>query len=267
MADAAAQQEKAEKERLEQELSIASRIQTSILPRDLDVPGLRIAAMMIPASEVGGDYYDVLSVNGGCWIGIGDVAGHGLRPGLVMMMLQSVVAAIGRHTPNASPSELLGVVNAVLYDNVRQRLNQDEHATLSLIRYDRSGELVFAGAHEDLIVHRARSGECELVQTLGTWVGATSDIQDVTIDGRCRLEPGDTLVLYTDGVIEAQNAQGERFGIERLCAIVMDAAASGSAETVRDRVIDAVSHFIAQQADDIAILVARYEGSGDDARN
>ncbi|HVJ16337.1 MAG TPA: substrate-binding domain-containing protein, partial [Polyangiaceae bacterium] len=185
VADAAAQQEKAEKERLEQELSIASRIQTSILPRDLDVAGLSIAAMMIPASEVGGDYYDVLSVDGGCWIGIGDVAGHGLRPGLVMMMLQSVVAAIGRHTPNASPSELLGVVNAVLYDNVRQRLNQDEHATLSLIRYDRSGELVFAGAHEDLIVHRARSGECELVQTLGTWVGATSDIQDVTIDGRC----------------------------------------------------------------------------------
>jgi phosphoserine phosphatase RsbU/P len=146
--------------------------------------------------------------------------------------------------------------------NVRQRLNQDEHATLSLIRYDESGELIFAGAHEDLIAHRASSGRCNLVQTLGTWVGATSDIQEVTVDRRCQLERGDTLVLYTDGVIEAQSAQGGRFGIERLCAVVEDAAGNGSngAEAVRDRVIGAVSHFIARQSDDIAVLVARYEG-------
>ncbi len=255
----AAQREKAQKERLEQELSIATHIQTSILPRDLQVPGLEIAATMIPATEVGGDYYDVLPVDGGCWIGIGDVAGHGLRPGLVMMMLQSVVAAVGRHTPDAPPSELVGVVNAVLYDNVRQRLRQDEHATLSLIRYSRNGELVFAGAHEDLIVLRRRSGRSELVQTLGTWVGATSDIHDVTIDTHLKLEPGDLLVLYTDGVIEAANARGELFGIERLC-LAVEAAASEPAVVVRDRVIAAVRGFLQVQADDIALLVARYAG-------
>ncbi|HEV8248102.1 MAG TPA: substrate-binding domain-containing protein, partial [Polyangiaceae bacterium] len=157
VAEEASQREKAQKERLEQELSIATHIQTSILPRDLAVPGLAIAAAMIPATEVGGDYYDVLLVEGGCWIGIGDVAGHGLRPGLVMMMLQSVVSTVGRHSPNAPPSELIGVVNAVLYDNIRQRLGQDEHATLSLMRYSENGELVFAGAHEDLIIRRART--------------------------------------------------------------------------------------------------------------
>jgi phosphoserine phosphatase RsbU/P len=258
-ADATARQEKAERERLEQELAIAAHIQSSILPRDLTVAGLNIAATMIPASQVGGDYYDVLPVEGGCWIGIGDVAGHGLRPGLVMMMLQSVVAAVGRHTPHASPSELLGVVNAVLYDNVRLRLNQDEHATLALIRYQENGQLVFAGAHEDLIVHRASGGRCELVQTLGTWVGATSDIQAVTVDRRCQLEPGDTLVLYTDGVIEGQNEHGETFGVERLCRAV-EACAGGTPEVMKNELLDALGSFIAHQTDDIALLVARYEG-------
>ena len=126
VAHEAAAREKAEKQRLEQELSIATRIQTSILPRNLQVRGLEIAATMLPATEVGGDYYDVLPTAHGCWIGIGDVAGHGLRPGLVMMMLQSIVSALVRNDPEAKPRDLLRVVNAVLYENVRERLQQDD---------------------------------------------------------------------------------------------------------------------------------------------
>ncbi len=66
-------------------------MQTSILPRKFAVPGLEISAKMIPASEVGGDYYDVIPVDDGCWIAIGDVSGHGLDAGLVMLMLQSSI--------------------------------------------------------------------------------------------------------------------------------------------------------------------------------
>ena len=120
VAEEASNREKAEKERLEQELEIATRIQTSILPRDLRVENLEIAATMVPATEVGGDYYDVLPGSGGCWLGIGDVAGHGLRPGLVMMMLQSIVAALGRENFGAAPREIVKIVNAVLYDNVQK---------------------------------------------------------------------------------------------------------------------------------------------------
>src|SRR5206468_190254 len=71
------------KERLQKEMEIAAKLQTSILPRDVNVPGLEIAARMIPADEVGGDYYDLLPFAGGCWIGVGDVAGHGLPAGVI----------------------------------------------------------------------------------------------------------------------------------------------------------------------------------------
>ncbi len=71
---------------------------------------------------------------------MGDVAGHGLQTGLVMLMIQSVVAALVRRSPHASPSEVIGVLNAVMYDNVHRRMGQDEHATLSLLRYDGGGD-------------------------------------------------------------------------------------------------------------------------------
>jgi len=257
VAEEASNREKAEKERLEQELSIATRIQTSILPRDLRVENLEIAATMVPATEVGGDYYDVLPGSGGCWLGIGDVAGHGLRPGLVMMMLQSMVAALGRENFAAAPREIVKIVNAVLYDNVRNRLRQDEHATLTLLRYFASGELVFAGAHEDLVILRAATGRCERIETLGTWVGATEDIADATEDQHARLENGDVLLLFTDGVIEAANAAGEQYGIERLCSALEVAGGAPVAE-IRDRLLASVQGFLAVQHDDIALLVARH---------
>jgi phosphoserine phosphatase RsbU/P len=260
VAHEAAAREKAETQRLESELAIATRIQTSILPRDLQVRGLQIAAMMLPATEVGGDYYDVLPTEGGCWIGIGDVAGHGLGSGLVMMMLQSVVSALVRQNPQAAPRDLLRVVNAVLYDNVRARLQQDEHATLSLIRYSADGELHFAGAHEDMLVLRAASGKVEVVPTLGTWVGATRDIDDVTQDSRLRLHHGDVLLLYTDGVIEAQNAQGEYFGLERLSRL-FERHGQEPAFALRDALSAAVQEFMAEQRDDFALLVARYQAA------
>ncbi|MES1173253.1 MAG: SpoIIE family protein phosphatase [Myxococcales bacterium] len=258
VAEEAAQREKAEKERLESELELATRIQTSILPRDLRVENLAIAATMVPATEVGGDYYDVLPGPGGCWLGIGDVAGHGLRPGLVMMMLQSIVAALSREDFNASPADLLQVVNAVLYDNVRNRLAQDEHATLTLIRYFANGELVFAGAHEDLVILRAATGRCECIPTLGTWVGATEDIAAATEEQRAKLEDGDVLLLYTDGVIEAANAAGERYGSERLI-VELEAAGRENVTLIRDRLLASVQGFLAVQDDDIALLVARYK--------
>jgi sigma-B regulation protein RsbU (phosphoserine phosphatase) len=206
------------------------------------VPGLEIAATMLPATEVGGDYYDVLPTPRGCWIGIGDVAGHGLRPGLVMMMLQSIVSALVRSNPESAPRDVLRVVNAVLYENVRERLGQDEHATLSLIRYRESGELLFAGAHEDMLVLRADSGQVEAVPTLGTWVGATKDIDEATQDTRYCLRDGDVLLLYTDLMRELASA----------------GAGAEPAQLIRDRLCAAVTEFMDEQRDDIALLVARF---------
>jgi serine phosphatase RsbU (regulator of sigma subunit) len=214
---------------------------------------------MRPATEVGGDYYDVLPIEGGAWLGIGDVAGHGLRPGLIMVMLQSIVATVVAQAPDIRPRELVQIANKVLYHNVRDRLGQDEHATLSVMRYQKSGRLCFAGAHEAIVVHRRATGRTETIETPGTWVAATLDIDEATVDSELTLEEGDLLLLYTDGVIEAVDSQGQAYGLERLCR-VLESVSQQPVERIRDALLADVSGWLAQQRDDIAILVARQTG-------
>jgi sigma-B regulation protein RsbU (phosphoserine phosphatase) len=252
----AMRRQRAERERLEKEMEIAARIQTMIVPRQFVTPGLQVAAIMIPAAEVGGDYYDVIPFDGGCWFGVGDVAGHGLRPGLVMLMIQSVVAALVRREPNAAPSRVCSVVNAVLYDNIHRRMGQDEHATLSLLRYDDAGSLVYAGAHEDIIVYRASRGECETFETRGPWVGAFPNVDKMLVESTISLQVGDVMLLYTDGVTEGKDVRGVQFGPERVCAII-ERVADQPVQSIRDHLVSAVRTWTTTQEDDISVLVIR----------
>jgi DNA-binding LacI/PurR family transcriptional regulator/serine phosphatase RsbU (regulator of sigma subunit) len=252
----ATRRQAAEKERLEKEMEIAARIQTTIVPKKIQVPGLDISALMVPATEVGGDYYDVMPFEGGCWIGIGDVAGHGLQTGLVMLMIQSVVAALVQRNPQASPCAVLKVLNAVMYDNVHRRMNQDEHATLSLLRYDGAGSFSFAGAHEDIIVYRTKRGEVECFETRGPWVGAFPDIDRMLVETSLTLDTYDLMVLYTDGMTEAKDTRGVQFGLERLCAIV-SRLADQPVTSIRDQLVAAVRAWTKTQEDDMSVVVVR----------
>ncbi len=248
--------------RTAREMEIAKRIQTSILPTRTDVTGLEIAAAMIAADDVGGDYYDVIPVERGAWIGIGDVAGHGLQAGLIMLMVQSIVAALTRSRREATPRDLVTTLNGVLYDNIRGRLKTDEHVTFSLLRYDANGSVTFAGAHEDIIVCRAATGVCELVATSGVWLGALRDIGRATDDSAIKLAHGDVMVLYTDGVTEARSASGETFGLERLRAEIERHRAAPSTE-ICSAVMGAVTAWMPVQDDDVTVFVARYSGDGE----
>jgi len=252
----------AERQRLEKEMEIAARIQTSILPRDLSVAGLDISARMQPATEVGGDYYDVVPVDDGCWIGIGDVAGHGLPTGLVMLMMQSGIGALARKLPDASPRDLLLALNTMLVENVRARMGQHEHATLTLLRYRRDGSLTFAGAHEEMLILRADTGRCERIATPGPWVGAKRDITAGTVDSKAQLRRGDVLVLYTDGLTEAVAAgegHGARFGSDRMVELIEKHGTATPAE-LRDTLLTAVAAFAPSRDDDVTLLIARYVG-------
>jgi phosphoserine phosphatase RsbU/P len=250
--------ERAERARMRQELDIAARIQTAILPKHPSVPGLELATVMHPATEVGGDYFDILPCPGGCWIGIGDVAGHGLTAGLVMLMIQSIVAATVYERPELGPGHAWKALNSVLSANIRERMGQEEHATLSLIRYRTDGRITFAGAHEDLLVYKRASGRCERISTPGIWVGIGTEIPDDATDEReyC-LESGDVLVLYTDGILEAKAASGEPYGSERLERLI---ESIGHLPTARicELVIQDVSGFMAVQDDDMTLVIARH---------
>ncbi len=249
--------ELAAKQRLEKELEIGARIQTCLLPRSVEIDGLQVAARMAPASEVGGDYYDCFPALRGGWIGIGDVAGHGLSSGLVMLMVQSSVASLCRKNPLASPREVVTALNEVLYDNIRHRLGNDEHVTFTLLRYFDDGRISFAGAHEDLIVCRAADGRCQVIETPGTWLGAIRDVSRFTGDSQLMLEDGDLLVLYTDGVTEAMNEDGEQFGQQRLVALV-ERLRDLPVDRIVELVFEAVEAHMRRQDDDLTLLVIRY---------
>jgi sigma-B regulation protein RsbU (phosphoserine phosphatase) len=250
--------EKAERARLEDEMRLAARIQASILPRTSAARGYRIATVMQPAAEVGGDYFDVLPFDAGCWIGIGDVAGHGFDTGLIMLMIQSVVAAAICQRPDASPVDIWRTVNSVLYENVRRRLNRDEHATLTLLRCAEHGRIVHSGAHEDLLVYRSATRSVERFPSTGIWVGIMAEPEAGQVDqNELALSADDVLLLHTDGVTEAQDASGRPFGIDRLQALLQDVG-DAPVEQIQSRLMAAVSRWAPALVDDRTLVVLRH---------
>ena len=248
--------ERAEHERMNTEALLARQIQTAILPVDASIPGLEWAAAMVPAYEVGGDYYDVVPTETGCWIGMGDVSGHGLMAGLVMLMIQSMVAASVSQSPRAQPSELVVALNRLLMENVRARLGRDDHASLVLIRYENGGKATFAGFHEEILIWRRDRAVWERVDTTGVWVGATAEIGHAIRDAEFSLGEGDILVLYTDGAVEAMSAAAEQFGVERLCEAV-ESCVDEPLGAICQAVIQRVRLWSPVQRDDISLVVAK----------
>jgi len=179
----------------------------------------------------------------------------------VMLMIQSIISATVHDRPSLQPRQAWRTLNTILSENVRERMQQQEHATLCLIRYYDSGQLRFSGAHEDLIVYRKATGQTEYVRTRGLWAGILREVSDQEIDeGQCQLSPGDVLLLHTDGVVEALSPAGEMYGIERLAAVFAD---SGElpVQMICDRVVQDVSAWMQQQDDDMTLIVARHVGT------
>lgn len=242
--------------RVAEELEIARRVQTSILPRELDVPGLEIAAVMQPADEVGGDYYDIFPQKDGAWLAIGDVSGHGLRAGVVMLMTQSALSALTLESDDKQPKDLLEKLNWLLFENVRNRLLQDDHVTFTLLRYTEDGRVRFAGAHEIMLLWRARTGRVEHLTTPGTWLGAVRQLKGLLPESELVLEPNDVLLLYTDGITEAMNGAREQYGLERLAGALSDVSRL-PASVIVEHLVSEVEAFMTTQEDDITILVVK----------
>ena len=242
--------------KLEEEIAIAKRVQTAVLPRDFDIPGYTIAAAMIPADDIGGDYYDLLVMPDAAWLAIGDVSGHGLDAGLVMMMVQSSVASIVRMRPYGNPRDMIEALNDVLYENIRKRLGQRDHVTFTMFRIGTDGRLVFAGAHEDVILRRASNKKFEKIRTPGVWLGAKRGISSVTLDTSLQLDPGDLMVLYTDGITESRDTTGKMLELDGLIDIIKEVV-DRSVEEIRDHVMARVQTRMARQDDDMSIVVLR----------
>ncbi len=250
--------EQAEKDRLEEELRIARQIQMSLLPAsDVTLPGLRVAALCIPATEVGGDYYDLLPLSDSrLGVVVADVSGKGTSAALYMAELKGLVLSLAR--AYASPAALLMEANRILAANLDPR----SFVTMTYAVVDTAERRMrFARAgHSPLIQLEATSGRTRILAPAGLGLGIDRGerFDAILEEGEVALSAGDTFVFFTDGVSEALSPQAELFGEPRLRRVVEEAAALDS-EGMRERILEAVRSFAAGAAlhDDMTLVVLR----------
>jgi serine phosphatase RsbU (regulator of sigma subunit) len=247
-----------ERQRLEQELSIARQIQLALLPRGLDsYAHLAVTAVHRPCHEVGGDYFDVFPIDEDrTAILIADVSGKGLGAALLTTMLQGALSGM---TLGVDPAKVIRQMNLFLCEHG----NLGRYATMFFGLLGRDGRLEYirAGHPSPMLL---RSGAVTELYSGGSFpVGLVEEAEFATVTEQ--LEPGDTLVLYSDGVTEAENAAGHLFGFDRLgAALAVDVPATTdlTVDQVQQGVLDALEAFVAgtSQSDDITMLTVRYLG-------
>jgi serine phosphatase RsbU (regulator of sigma subunit) len=256
----AQQAQAVERARVEQELQTAQRIQRTFLPQDVPAaPGWQLIPSYQPAREVSGDFYDFLPMEDGCLgVVIGDVTGKGVPAALVMVATRTILRTAAQE--NAAPGAVLARVNAMLCADVPPGM----FATCFYALLDLgSGRIHYANAGHDLPYLRRANGSVEDLCATGMPLGLMPDTQYE--ESETTLEPGGTLLFYTDGLVEAHNPEREMFGLPRLRALVSEHG-SGAA------LIDALHHELRdftgmgwEQEDDVTLVtVHRAAGEGDE---
>jgi serine phosphatase RsbU (regulator of sigma subunit) len=259
-------QQKAEKERLEQELKIAREIQMSLLPQGpLRMPGIALTGHCEPAREVGGDYYDFVPLDDRrLGILIADVSGKGTSAALYMAALKGIILSLSQQ--HRSPRALLIEANGIL----SRHLDSRSFITITYAVIDLE--------HRTLVY--ARAGHCPLIYMPGPWAEPRC-VQILAPDGlvlglqiddggqtftrlleeaTLPLGPGDLFVLYTDGITEAANPDGDYFGEQRLGDLVQ-AHAHLPFEELRERILREVGGFVgaSPQQDDMTMLLVKVD--------
>ena len=249
-----------DKARLQQEMKIAERIQTSLIPKPPIHQELEIDAVMCPASEVGGDYYDITTdKDGNTWFAIGDVTGHGVTPGLIMMMAETSFNCLLKSGTNLSPKDVINNINVILNMNVRERLGEAHFMTMNLIKYCGGGKFIYTGAHLDIIVWRAETRQFEFFKTEGLYLAIIPDTSKIHKDAEIILNSGDIMFLYTDGVIESRKKDDKLnfFGIENLCKTIEHNIEKNISE-IKDAVLKNTLDWCGNvPADDITMIIIK----------
>ncbi len=248
--------------RVTAEMDVARRIQMDLLPRSPKLSGFELACYMKPADEVGGDYYDVLTFGDRAWILVGDVTGHGLSAGLVMLMAQSIISSILHTQPDISPSALNVLANGVLYENLK-RLNEDRMMTIVSICLKDEKRFALSGCHDNVFIYRHATGEVETipVSQLPCGIGFMRELEELEItEDDYQLHDNDILLIITDGVTEAAEGGSYEKGLfneERLIEFIK-ANADRPVEEIKAELTRLLSEFTGGIFhDDVTFLIAR----------
>ena len=243
-----------EKERLAEEMKLGREIQMNLLPRQTpSIRGLSVQGLMQPAKEIGGDYYDfiTLSAKDQLAVVIGDVSGKGVAAGLLMAMAKTAIHTLSQD--EASPKQILIRTNSIL----NQHIGGQKFMTMLYFRWDAAtSKLSYSSAgHEHILIYRG-NGKVESIQSGGFMLGMIPDIANFLEDRSITLNPKDKVVLYTDGVTEARNPQEDLFGLPRLTELVSQHGAEPAIEllaSLKDEVYAYIS--TREQFDDITLVV------------
>jgi sigma-B regulation protein RsbU (phosphoserine phosphatase) len=246
-------EEERTKLRIENELNVARDIQQGLLPARMPQAGwFRAAGSSLPSTQVGGDYFDVRQVSPDLWAAVvADVSGKGVSSALLAGLLQGAFLMA-----SGSPSDmqaLMGRLNAFLLDRTRG----EKYATVFYCALDSSGLLSYANAGHCAPFLVGRDGRLRKLHTTGMPVGMLEDSLVQMVEAR--LDPGDKLVIYSDGLTETENAEGEFFGTERLRTCLREHARD-SALALHAGILGAVDRFGdgGVVRDDITVLVLEY---------
>lgn len=245
--------------RLGAELDVARQLQMMVLPPEneiQEITDLDIACYMRPADEVGGDYYDILRVGDTVYLGIGDVTGHGLPAGVIMLMAQTALLTLSK-SGETNMEHMLSVLNQVLYKNIL-RIQEDKNMTLAILQYA-NHEFSIVGQHESALICRA-NGNVEVIDTmnLGLPIGLEENIDSFIMTSHLHLSKGDALVLYTDGATEAINVKKQQYGVNGLKNSLAHHHKFHAAEILKHMLADVYAHIgDAKIYDDIALLVIK----------
>ena len=241
---------------LQSELDVANHIQQSILPANFPArPGYEIFGNMEPAREIGGDFFDVIRLEDECvGLAIADVSDKGVPAALFMMSSRTMMK--GSALSAQQPGEVLGLVNSMLSEDNEAQM----FVTVLYAVYDPNTRVFTysSGGHDTpLVVSPDGSSELQPLTdgiVLGIMPDMMYDQHSIT------LAPGDTVVLYTDGVTEAMNTEGEQFGVERMRQTFAESPPQGARDAAQ-KLFDAVAEFAegAVQSDDITCLTLRLD--------
>jgi sigma-B regulation protein RsbU (phosphoserine phosphatase) len=247
-----------EKKRLDHDLEIARDIQRILLPSEAPVvEGFEISGLNIPARHVSGDYFDYVKVDEErLGVAIADVSGKGVPASIIMAICRSVLRS--QATGNPSPADVLQKVNRQLYPDIKE----DMFISMAYVILDHAHNAVtLCRAGHDAPLHYQHGTQTVTpIKPPGMVVGIDSGsvFDRITSDFVLTLERNDCLLLYTDGVTEALDANGDEFGFERMVQCVHASAASGAPAMIT-RIIDELRSFVGTQPqnDDITLIAIR----------
>jgi len=247
-----------EKKRLDHDLEIARDIQRILLPAEAPaINGFQISGINVPARQVSGDYFDYIHVDEDrLGVAIADVSGKGVPASLIMAICRSVLRAEAAGNP--SPADVLRKVNRQLYPDIKE----DMFISMAylILDHERDGVTLARGGHDAPLLYKRQLQNVTPVKSPGMVLGIDSGnvFDRLTADFGVPLERDDCLVLYTDGVTEALNTEGDEFGLERTIEAVRASATDG-AQAIVKRVIDDVRNFTGSnpQNDDITLIAIR----------